>query len=51
MPDSHRDEPSAFSVLSLALSYVANIYIFIILYDLCLLPAYVSNEIVYVRKF
>lgn len=38
-------------MLGFALSYVANICIFMILYDFCLFPAYFSYTVIYERKF
>jgi hypothetical protein len=41
----------AFCMFGFALSYGANMFILMILYDLCLLPAQFCYIIVYIRKF
>jgi hypothetical protein len=43
-------KPLKLSMLGFALSNVANIWIIMILYDFCLLPAQFSDEIVNVRN-
>jgi hypothetical protein len=44
-------KPLILFVLGFALSYIANIWINMILYDFCLLPAQFSDEIINVRNF
>jgi hypothetical protein len=43
-------KPLIFPISGFALCYIANIYILMILYDICLLPAQVSYIIVYILK-
>jgi hypothetical protein len=43
-------KPFIFSVSGFALSYAANIFVLMILYDLCLLPAEFVYIIVYILK-
>jgi hypothetical protein len=43
---SAKFKPLIFSVLGFALHYIADIHIFIIVYNLCLLPAWLCNIIV-----
>jgi len=46
-----KNEPFIFPALGFAFAYVSNIYIFMLLYDFCLLPAYFFYIIVNVRNF
>jgi hypothetical protein len=43
-------KPLIFSVSGFALSYAVNMFVLMILYDLCLLPAQFSYIIVYIWK-